>query len=112
MPNFTPGPWIAEDEEFSEKGDYTAPQVFSCADEDNPKIVCELAVRSGMEANAHLIAAAPDMYEALRAAEVMLRALLVSTPCTVSTNDHGKFRNVNSFGVLKEVQAALEKVNL
>jgi hypothetical protein len=69
MPNFTAGPWIAEDEEFSEKGDYTAPQVFSCADEDNPKIVCELAVRSGMEANAHLIAAAPDMYEALKEIE-------------------------------------------
>jgi hypothetical protein len=41
----------------------------------------------------------------------MLRALLVSTPCTVSTNDSGKFRNVNSFGVLKEVQEALAKAD-
>jgi hypothetical protein len=108
---FTPGPWIAEDEEFSENGDYTEPQVFSCADQDNPKIICSLAVRNCMEANAHLIAAAPEMYEALRGAEVMLRALLVSTPCTVSTNDSGKFRNVNSFGVLKEVQEALAKAD-
>jgi hypothetical protein len=38
----------------------------------------------------------------------MLRALLVSTPCSVSTNDSGKFRNINSFGTLKEVQAALK----
>ena len=106
---FPPGPWIANDEEFSEDGDYTPPQVFSYADKDNPKIVCELAVRSGMEANAQLIVAAPDLYGALQAAEVMLRALLVSTPCTVSTNDSGKFRNVNSFGVLKEVQEALAK---
>jgi len=98
-----------EDEEFSAAGDYTEPQVFSCADEDNPKIICSLAVRNNMEANAQLISAAPTMYEALQAAEVMMRALLVSTPCTVSTNDMGKFRNVNSFGVLKEVQEALAK---
>ena len=106
---FTPGPWIVEDEEFGEYGEYTKPQVFSCANEDNPKIICSLAVRNSMEANAQLIAAAPTMYEALQAAEVMMRALLVSTPCTVSTNDMGKFRNVNSFGVLKEVQEALAK---
>ena len=61
------------------------------------------------QANAQLIAAAPTMYEALQAAEVMMRALRVSTPCTVSTNDSGKFRNINSFGVLKEVQEALAK---
>lgn len=48
------------------------------------------------------------LVEALKAAEVMLRALLVSTPCSVSTNDSGKFRNINSFGTLKEVQAALK----
>jgi Lar family restriction alleviation protein len=48
------------------------------------------------------------LVEALKASEVMLRALLVSTPCTVSTNDSGKFRNINSFGTLKEVQAALK----
>ena len=61
------------------------------------------------QGNASLYASATAMYEALQAAEVMLRALLVSIPCTVSTNDSGKFRNVNSFGVLKEVQEALAK---
>ena len=29
MPNFTPGPWIVEDEEIGEYGEYTEPQVFS-----------------------------------------------------------------------------------
>lgn len=48
------------------------------------------------------------LVEALKAAEVMLRALLVSMPYSVSTNDSGKFRNINSFGTLKEVQAALK----
>jgi hypothetical protein len=50
---------------------------------------------------------AKEMYDALRAAEVMLRTLLISTPCSVSTNDCGKFRNITSFGTLKEVQCAL-----
>ena len=64
---FTSGPWIVDDEEFGENGDYTEPRVFSCVDEYNPKIICSLAVRSGMEANAQLIAAAPDLYKALQA---------------------------------------------
>lgn len=55
-PKFTQGPWIVEDgyAVVSEQGDYIA----SCSDIDSGK--------STKEANANLIAAAPDIYEALR----------------------------------------------
>ena len=55
-------------EETTDGGHYTPPQVFSVADPDNPKIVCNLAVRDGVTemANGHIIAAAPEMAEILK----------------------------------------------
>jgi hypothetical protein len=63
--NYTPGPWIFEPEETTDGGHYTPPQVFSMADPDNPRIVCTLAVRNGMEANGKFIARVPEMAEML-----------------------------------------------
>jgi hypothetical protein len=65
MTNFTPGPWQLDGECFSESGHYDAPRVFSHADPDVPRYVAEIAVSPQWEENGNLIAAAPEMYEAL-----------------------------------------------
>jgi hypothetical protein len=62
LEKITPGPWELEDEETTEGGHYTPPQIFSVADEDEPKIVCILAVRNGVTEtnNGRFIAHAPE----------------------------------------------------
>ena len=64
---FTPGPWQLVQAEYSDSGRYVEPRVFSYADPDDPKIICSMAVRDGTteEANGLMVAAAPDLYEAL-----------------------------------------------
>ena len=72
----SPLPWEASGESVSDKGDWTPAEVFSVADQDNPKIVCTLAARKEMNANASLIAEAVNSHavlvEALRAALLYL----------------------------------------
>lgn len=67
-PHCTPGPWRLVRAEYPDAGGYVEPRVFSYADPDNPKIICSMAVRDGEteEANGLMVAAAPEMYEALK----------------------------------------------
>ena len=104
-----PCPFCGIDADISHSNNCTYFYAF-CGNND-----CEIQPEGGLRDTKQLAIAAWNtrpvedaLVEALRAAEVMLRALLVSTPCSVSTNDSGKFRNINSFGTLKEVQAALK----
>lgn len=63
--NYEHGPWKYEDEEVTEDGHYEAPRVFSMADPDHPKLICELGVYSRMHGNGKLIECAPEMAEML-----------------------------------------------
>jgi len=65
---FTPRPWKFSPAEYPDWGGYIEPRVFSVADPDCPNFICSMAVRNGETetANGLLVAAAPDMYEALR----------------------------------------------
>jgi hypothetical protein len=56
------------------------------------------------KANALLIAAAPELLEACRAAEQILCRV-----ANISTNDNGNFRNVSTISALAEVRAAIAK---
>jgi hypothetical protein len=57
-PNFTPGPWFAFDDEIvAERGDTHIAQA-TLYDSTNP---------TEWQANLHLLAAAPDLYAALKA---------------------------------------------
>ena len=60
--------------------------------------------------NRNLIAAAPEMYEALEAAEIMLTIMLACWGNT-HTNNNGKFRAVTTKSVREEVSAALAKAD-
>lgn len=65
---FTPGPWEVKEE--GEKWLWVGPASWV-------KRICRVVLYNGTEredkANAHLIAAAPDLYDALERAEYMLR---------------------------------------
>jgi len=65
---FTPGPWRLVKAEYPDEGGYVEPRVFSDADPDNPQFICSMGVRDGAteEANGYLVAAAPEMYAALK----------------------------------------------
>jgi hypothetical protein len=70
----TPGPWHVANEGFARKGLWSAPTVYATDDDLRYVAVCacadELNFHSATDnlANAHLIAAAPDMLAALRVA--------------------------------------------
>ncbi len=53
---WTPGPWIQEDRDILS---------VALIDAENPKRGREVIAAAHIEANAHLIAAAPELYEAL-----------------------------------------------
>ena len=63
MSKFTPGPWIISDE-YQRPATHSTWIEISTHDSGLPIVSCRF---SNQEANAHLIAAAPDMYEALTA---------------------------------------------
>ena len=74
----TPGPWQVNDS--TENDDDTTLTIFAPADE--VEIATMSAYENGCECfseireNAHLIAAAPAMYEALREAQELIRSLV------------------------------------
>ena len=106
----TPRPWRAELGEVHEVRDSEGGRIC---------LLTQLRGKHGLggrradhesPANAYLIAAAPEMYEALKAAEVMVRIMLECWGDTL-TNDCGKFRNITGSSTLKEIRAALAKAD-
>lgn len=74
---FTPGPWIPAGPSFGEPKMKYANSVIPDRDDDEyPDDICEMPLLfydEEQEANAHLIAAAPDMYEELECARDLFR---------------------------------------
>ena len=99
---FTPGPWQLVQAEYSDSGRYVEPRVFSYADPDDPKIICSMAVRDGTteEANGLMVAAAPDLYEALS-------ELIDALPSAEDMRARGKQEGPS----LRKARAALAKAN-
>jgi hypothetical protein len=60
---FTSGPWKLND---TASGHYDAPRVLSYGDPDNPQLIAEIVVSNLWEQNGNLIAAAPELYAALK----------------------------------------------
>lgn len=89
---FTPGPWKLE---FSKH--YKAWKVIA---ESNGEWICEIMPKADTIHNANLIAAAPDMYEALKDFDTMYREIL---PLRIlSVEEKRRF---------EKVKAALSKAN-
>ena len=108
--NFNPGPWEAVQIEeglfhiHSPKGDRHNPVPVAVLDHHRDGHEPTRTITT--PANAYLIAASPDMYNALQAAEQILRRSQ-----QISTNDSGMFRGVTTSSALIEVQAALKKAD-
>ena len=97
---FTPGPWIAHRDERSEEWSARLPRVKGAAGQ---VFMCEVAGPwDHMEANAHLIAAAPELYDALGAMALTAKALINSLEGTGPTPLH-----MIEAGI-REIRAALE----
>ena len=88
---FQSGPWKLHEAEYPDAGGYVPPRVFSHADDDNPKFICEMSVRDGETelANGSLVAAAPEMYEAM--AEFVHR---VEIGEVLSKKTYAKFKEI------------------
>lgn len=62
----TPGGWKVVPEEFTEDGRYFAPEIASDSDGTRGVSICTIRIGiEGADANARLIAAAPELLEAL-----------------------------------------------
>lgn len=68
---WTPGPWVYRPHKYDDWGlvrgsdDYPVASASICRATEEEKDNCRRDHRDPAEANAHLIAAAPDLYEAL-----------------------------------------------
>jgi len=93
---YTPGPWIGAGPSFgAPRMQYTTEIIAERDDEDECETICELPIKgldAEQEANARLIAAAPDLLEALKLADALLSGA-----------------NMNMAVVQKKVQAAIAK---
>lgn len=89
---FTPGPWVI-DAGFDGSGNFN--QYWQVHD-GSDAIVCStmFCMAGNKEANAHLIAAAPDLYEALSRIESIIE---------------GAFPNLNDGEAMRDARAALAK---
>ena len=58
----TPGPWI-----YRSPTEYDNPHIGWCIDSPDSELVAEVKITATVEANARLIAAAPELLEALEA---------------------------------------------
>lgn len=65
---FTPGPWVFDDNDGYNCGSIWARMAPSGHGHAGPLIARAVGDSAEVEANAHLIAAAPEMYEALKEA--------------------------------------------
>lgn len=102
---FTPGPWVAHFDYRADEWTIRLPRVKSAAGQ---VFICEVAGHyDQMEPNARLIAAAPELYEALCAALLDLNRLDSETQVEVESAG-GKHSGLRS---LRMAEAALAKVD-
>ena len=108
---FTPGPWIAGCMSHSDYKNYYVDDQFGL-------VICEVGGRvikeEIAEANAHLIAAAPEMYEALRNWHDMFEwggfAIDFSNGITHQGCDKGDIKGNNMLSeFIQSTKAALQK---
>lgn len=59
---FSPGPWCADVDMYDEDGPLAEPEINGAVMDKEGCTVCHCST----EANVHLVAAAPEMYEALK----------------------------------------------
>ena len=110
MSKHTPGPWRVGNSDEVYAGTKIVAGTYSSGDYmPHPEAKIDgqqvgLVEPKESIANVRLIAAAPEMLEALKAAEQILKR----SPNLV-TNDRGRFRNVSTISVEAEVRAAIAK---
>lgn len=67
MSKHTPGPWTAEKDYTTLTGEYVEPMIWAGANTATPKHIAVVRIGlEGTQANARLIATAPDLLEAIR----------------------------------------------
>jgi len=106
----TPGPWIGAGPSFGDPlPRYTTEIVTEWEDEDDQRpVICTLPFRHydhENEANARLIAAAPELLEALELAEKKLVRLHIS----LSLNEKAGMRSADKDPAIQEIRAAIAK---
>lgn len=95
-PEFTPGPWAVEVMP-SGRVTVTSGQFFICGDENTYGVI---------DANANLIAAAPDLYEASTPFDDLATQQAVDSP---EWRDADTVTVIVSIGALRAIKAALAK---
>jgi hypothetical protein len=94
---WTPGPWKAH---LNFRGENGSPDVWQIDDEHDAVCTTQFCYAQNTEANARLIAAAPDLYEALREAK---RALWIGA------RDQWNLSDFKNWAVVQQIDGALDK---
>jgi hypothetical protein len=104
MHHFTPGPWTIDAARYDRKGErhrdilHDGARVFTMTDRaDQPTI---------SEANARLIAAAPDLLRACRDALKVFEIASRYFPKSIKNSDRFKLLNIEANSVMKAIRAA------
>lgn len=99
---FTPGPWSIVDRGQHEENERDEWKALMADDGRHVAHVCLWGGPDAQaDANAHLLAAAPDLYAALR---TMLEAFQVTTP----KNEAEAMKNINARRIAREVLSKAE----
>ena len=75
MQQFTRGPWHAKCEVVTDAGGYRPAEIWAFWEEKEPKIIATLAARPNQDANANMLAAAPELYAAVKSLLAVVESL-------------------------------------